>query len=273
MSQPKLTNERNHIPKDVKEVVDAYLKMLEARLPNVLESFYLSGSVSLGAYQEGVSDLDFYGVVKEKLTETDVEVLKQVHQEMKKQFSTPSLDGMYVTREDLEGRNTRESSCPYFNEGKLQMYRPFRRNWIDAYQLKTYGITIKGLPIKTYNLPADWKHLKTNLVENINGYWLNWVKDCERLTSLQFPGLYVSGSMIEWGVLGVTRLFYSIREEDITSKVGAGEYALRTVPEEYHQIITEALRIRNGNKFSLYSSMIKRRNDALKYMKFVINEC
>ncbi|MGG4488132.1 aminoglycoside adenylyltransferase domain-containing protein [Metabacillus idriensis] len=273
MTQPKSTNKRNHLPIDVNEVVDIYLKMIEERLPSVLESFYLYGSVSLGAYQEGVSDLDFYAVVKEKLTETDVEILKQVHLDIKKQFPMPSLDGMYVTRDDLEGRTERESSCPYFNEGKLQMYRPFRRNWIDAYQLKTYGITIKGLPIKTYNLPADWKHLKTNLVENINGYWLNWMKDCERVTSLQFPGLYVNANMIEWGVLGVSRLLYSIREEDITSKVGAGKYALRTVPEEYHQIITEALRIRNGKKFSLYRSMIKRRNDALKFMKFVIKEC
>lgn len=119
MTQPKSTNERNHLSKEVNVVVDTYLEMLEARLPNVLESFYLFGSVSLGAYQEGVSDLDFYGVVKDKLTETDVEILKQVHLDIKKQFPRPSLDGMYVTRDDLEGRNERESSCPYFNEGKL----------------------------------------------------------------------------------------------------------------------------------------------------------
>lgn len=180
---------------------------------------------------------------------------------------------MYVMREDLEGKNEGESSCPYFNDGKLQGFRPFQLNWIDAFQLKKYGIVVKGLPIEKYNLSVDWNRLKTNLMHNINGYWLNWVNRCERISSPQYFGLFVSSSMIEWGVLGVTRLFYSLREEEITSKMGAGKYALSVVPEEYHLIIREALRIRNGNKFSLYSSIFKRRTDALKYMKFVIKKC
>jgi hypothetical protein len=265
--------EQNKVPEKVNEVVNDYFKVVEERLPNLLESFYLFGSVSLGAYQDGMSDIDFYAVIKRKLTDADVEVLKQVHQDMKKQYPKPSLDGMYVTREDLDGRNEGVQSCPYFNEGKLQMFRAFHRSSIDAYQLKTYGIVIKGLPIETYNIPTDWNQLKVNLVGNINSYWMNWTKRCERVTSLQFPGLFVSGSMIEWGVLVVTRLYYSIKEEDIISKVGAGKYALHTVPEKYHPILQEALRIRNGHKKSCYKSIFKRRRDALDYMKFVMTEC
>ncbi|WP_226537399.1 aminoglycoside adenylyltransferase domain-containing protein [Fictibacillus halophilus] len=267
------TTEKSKIPDAINEVLKIYFERLEEKLPNVLESFYLFGSVSLGAYQDGMSDIDFYAVVKRKLTDADIDVLKQVHLEMKKEYPKPGLDGMYVTKEDLDGRNEGVQSCPYFNEGKLQMYRSFHRNWIDAYQLKTYGIVIKGLPIETYHIPEDWKQLKKNLVGNISSYWMNWTKRCESVTSLQFPGLFVSGSMIEWGVLGVTRLFYSIKEEGIISKVGAGEYALYTVPEKYHPILQEAIRIRKGNKKSLYRSIFKRRKDALDYMKYMIEEC
>ncbi|MBH0160466.1 nucleotidyltransferase domain-containing protein [Fictibacillus sp. 26RED30] len=273
MTQTQTRNEPKRIPKEVKEVLNSYFKKIEKKLPNKLESLYLFGSVSIGAYREGLSDIDFYGVTKEKLTQSDVEKLKEIHHEMRKEHAKPSLDGMYLTREDLESENNRNCSCPYFNKGKLQSYRPFHRNWIDAYQLQTYGIVVYGLPIETYNLSVDWTELKSNLVENINGYWLNWVRNCERFPSLQYIGLYMSGNMIEWGVLGVTRLYYSLREKDITSKAGAGEYALQTVPEEFHQIIREALRIRNGNKFSRYGSMRKRRNDALNYMKYIIREC
>lgn len=273
MTESVSTIETNRIPEKVDEVVDVYLKLIEERLSDLLESFYLFGSVSLGAYQEGMSDIDFYAVVKRKLTDADVEVLKQVHKEMKKKYPQPSLDGMYIRREDLDGRNEGVQSCPYFNEGKLQMFRAFHQNWIDAFQLKTYGIVLKGLPIETYNIPVDWNELKSNLVQNINSYWATWTKRCETITSLQYPGLYVSSSLIEWGVLGVTRLYYSIKEEDIISKVGAGEYALRTVPHPYHPILQEALRIRKGDKPSDYNSVFKRRRDALAYMKFIIEAC
>jgi hypothetical protein len=78
--------------------------------------------------------------------------------------------------------------------------------------------------------------------------------------------------MIEWGVLGVSRLYYTFKEKDMTSKVGAGEYALKNVPQEWHKIINESMRLRKGNKKSYYNSIVKRRNDALKYIDYIIQE-
>jgi hypothetical protein len=78
--------------------------------------------------------------------------------------------------------------------------------------------------------------------------------------------------MIEWGVLGVTRLFYTFKEKDMTSKLGAGEYALQTVPEKWHKIINEAMRPRKNNTKSYYKCIFERRNDALAYMDYVIEE-
>ncbi|MBY6036638.1 DUF4111 domain-containing protein [Fictibacillus nanhaiensis] len=273
MNQMVRKDETNCIPKTVNQVINEYLNVMEGRLPNLLESFYIFGSVSIGAFQEGMSDIDFVAVVKRKLSETDVAQLKDVHESMKRTFPKTGLDGMYVLREDLEGINEGGPSCPYFNEGTLQGYRTFDRNWIDSFQLKTYGIVIKGLPIETYNLSIDWETLKSNLIHNVNTYWLNWKNGCEKVTSLSFIGSFVSGSMIEWGVLGVTRLYYSLREEDITSKMGAGEYALHHVPEKYHRILHEAMRLRQGNKPSYYRSVFKRRRDMLDYMAYMMREC
>lgn len=59
----------------------------------------------------------------------------------------------------------------------------------------------------------------------------------------------------------------------MTSKVGAGEYALDTVPKEWHKIVEEAIRWRKGSKKSKYRSVWKRRADALAYMEYVIGEC
>ena len=59
-------NNSIRVPKQVKEVLNSYFEKIEKKLPNKLESLYLFGSVSIGAYQEGLSDIDFYAVTKEK---------------------------------------------------------------------------------------------------------------------------------------------------------------------------------------------------------------
>ncbi|MDZ5016954.1 DUF4111 domain-containing protein, partial [Clostridium perfringens] len=69
---------------------------------------------------------------------------------------------------------------------------------------------------------------------------------------------FVSLNIIEWGVLGVSRLYYTFKERDITSKIGAGEYALQNLPERWHKIINESMRLRKGNKKSFYNSIFER---------------
>jgi hypothetical protein len=108
--------------------------------------------------------------------------------------------------------------------------------------------------------------------ENINTYWQNWVNACRRFPSMRYISIYISLKTIEWGVLGISRLYFTFLEMDITSKVGAGEYALRTVPQRWHKIIKEAMRLRKNNKKSYYNSVFKRRRDALGYIDYIIQE-
>ncbi|MDZ4907347.1 aminoglycoside adenylyltransferase domain-containing protein, partial [Clostridium perfringens] len=128
-----------------------------------------------------------------------------------------------------------------FNDGKFQGFKSFDRNSIDAYQLKKYGITIKGQVIRDFNYEVNFDILIDEMRNNLNTYWINWINDCRKLTSMKYIGLFVSLNMIEWGVLGISRLYYTFKERDITSKIGAGEYALQNVPERWHKIINESM--------------------------------
>lgn len=51
-----------------------------------------------------------------------------------------------------------------------------------------------------------------------------------------------------WGVLGVTRLHYTLATGMVTSKAGAGAYALETFPERWHRILREAVDIRTNQE-------------------------
>jgi hypothetical protein len=262
----------NQIPQKVTELLNTYFVLLDSRLPGFLEGFYIFGSVSLGAFAYGLSDVDFIAVVQRKVTDTDITVLKQVHKQMKRQFPKTDLMGVYLTRSDLSSQNKNEKTCPCFIDGKFKGLERFKKNSIDAWQLKRYGITVRGPGIGTYDYTVDWDVLIHNMRDNLNTYWLRWKNSCEKFPSLRFAGLFFSLKMIEWGVLGVSRLYYTFREKDMTSKVGAGEYVLQTVPERWHKIIHESLRLRKGIKKTYYASVFERRRDALGYIDFIMQE-
>ena len=102
-------------------------------------------------------------------------------------------------------------------------------------------------------------------------------------------GLYIQGSIalnafvydssdidfveIEWSVLGLLRQYYTLKEHSIISKLGAGEYGLLHMPEEWHQIIKEAINVRNGVRSEFFASDEQRIDMALKFSKYVISYC
>jgi hypothetical protein len=260
------------IPDKVNIILKEYFNLLEAKLPNLIEAYYIYGSVSLGAFDYGFSDIDFVAVIKRKINDTELILLKEIHKDIKKKFPKTDLMGFYVTGNDLNSQHLNEKSCPCFIDGEFKGLNKFEINSIDAYQLKKYGIAIKGPVAECLDYTVDWNILIHNMRENMNTYWLNWMKSCEKFPSIRYAGSFVSLRMIEWGVLGVTRLYYTFKEKDITSKVGAGEYALKTVPQRWHKILNESMRLRKNNKKSYYKSIFERRKDALDYIKFIIQE-
>lgn len=260
------------IPEKVNGVLKEYFDLFESKLPNLLEGYYVYGSVALGAFNYGLSDIDFIAVVKREVTEIDINILKEIHINIKYKFPETDLMGLYVMKNDLKAQHENKKTCPCFIDGVYKGLEKFEKNSIDAYQLKKYGRTIKGQAIENFDYTVNWDILIYNMRDNINTYWVNWKDDRRKFPSIKYISLFVSLEMIEWGVLGVSRLYYTFKEKDMTSKVGAGEYALQAVPKRWHKIINEAMRLRKGNKKSYYKSVFERRKDALAYIEFIIQE-
>lgn len=71
-----------HIPEEAEEIINSHINMIEREIPGFLESYYIYGSVSLGAFDFGISDIDFVAVAKRKITKFDINVLKKIHSQM-----------------------------------------------------------------------------------------------------------------------------------------------------------------------------------------------
>ncbi len=261
------------MPEQVQTVLDQYFARMNKDLPGLLEAFYLFGSISLASFQEGVSDLDFAAVTYRPLTEQEVKVLERIHFDLEKSRPKISLDGRYIRKADLD--SIEDQDCPYyyFNSGRLVGLERLSKNSVDAFQLKHYGMAIIGPSPQTFGYTIDWDVLTRNMKLNLEHYWRNWKRRAEKFPSLPYFGMFMKGWMIEWGVLGVSRIYYSIKERDLISKSGAGQYAMRHVPARWHLIIRESIRLREGNSKSLYLNVFKRRQDALAYMDYMIKEC
>ncbi|HEX3028182.1 MAG TPA: aminoglycoside adenylyltransferase domain-containing protein, partial [Clostridia bacterium] len=94
-----------------------------------------------------------------------------------------------------------------------------------------------------------------------------WLHKAEKKGTLLIDGWV---AMI---TLNVCRLFYALENKSFTSKVLGGEYAIRNLPDEWHKLIREALRIQDGiSKQSLFPSRWERRKVLKSFVNY-LSDC
>lgn len=235
------------VPGSVRPIVTRYLQRIEERLPGLVEGVYLHGSIALDAFNPRLSDVDLVTVVRHRLAEPEVEQLRWVRRAVRQEYPQPKLDGVDVPWEDLA--------------------RAFERDPVTWWVVKKRGIALFGPPAETLPVPVDLDLLLRWMRGNLNSFWVSYTRRPKRVAAL------LTDWGAEWTVLGVLRQFYTFREHEITSKRGAGHYALSCLPARWHRLIREAIRIREGGHCSLYRSRLGRAGENLRFLRYIIAVC
>jgi hypothetical protein len=82
------------LPGDVRDATDRHLTALDAAAPGLVEGLYLTGSVTLGDYQPGRSDVDFMAFTARPAGDPEVvALLARVHESLGLPMK---YDGNYV---------------------------------------------------------------------------------------------------------------------------------------------------------------------------------
>jgi hypothetical protein len=252
------------IPEPVQPVLQEYLLGMEEHLPGLLAGFYIHGSLALKAFNLYSSDIDFITVVSRRCTASDVECLRRIHAEVAQQYPRWPLQGSYLKWDDLGQFEGVIPPSPHLHDGVLT---PDGCREIDAvtwWVLKNRGIALVGPEPQDLAFTVDWEALLTRMHENLNTYWKNFTCKPARMAWL------LTDFGVQWAVLGVLRLYYTFREEDITSKTGAGKYALAHLPGRWHRLIREAIQIREHTGASTYRFRIRRAVEAWAFLRYVI---
>ncbi|MER6124291.1 aminoglycoside adenylyltransferase domain-containing protein [Streptomyces sp. NPDC001795] len=229
-------------------MVEAYLKLTDQAVPGLIEGLYLHGSLTYGDFRPGRSDVDFLAVVSERPAERTVEALRRVFEELSGCYPRPYFDGLHVTRADLVGPPKDCPDVPCVGEWNFQSAGRHGLNPVTWHELAQQAITLRGPKLTANDIWTDRMALHAYSHANLGEYWR---PSLEKLRAGQERVLAApierAEWLTEWFVLGVARLHHLLTTDRLSSKGGAGQYALTAFDKRWHPIVNEALRIREGS--------------------------
>ncbi|MFC5665153.1 nucleotidyltransferase domain-containing protein [Kitasatospora misakiensis] len=254
----------------VHEIADAYLALVDAAAPGLVEGLYVVGSTALGDFHPSRSDIDFVAVSAEPLTAAQLAGVERAHARLAVRYPRPAFDGPYLTWHELAGSPAQAAPGPHVFGGTVRRRVRTGRTPVLWHTLAQHGVTLCGPRAQELMIDTAPGELAAWAVGNLEEYWRPWVRRSSRLASR--PGLAcLSAGGPAWGVLGVSRLHYTLATGRIASKRGAGEYARAVFDDRWHRIVDECLRIRDGGRRrSLYPNPFTRRADALAFTGMAI---
>jgi hypothetical protein len=241
-----------HIPEPVQPIIKDFLQLTEQRLVRLIHASYIVGSIALGEFNEHFSDIDFVTVLSRMATPIELGHLRAIHQSIDKTHPQWKMSGSYIPTGGLGKPGKGLQPYPHFHDGRLCPATHREINSVTWWELKNCGIPVVGTPSANLQCTVNWDELIMEMRENMNTYWRSWTCQPGRVAILY------SNWGIQWAVLGVLRQYFTFKENTITTKVKAGEYALGSLPQRWHPLIREAIQIRKTKQVTSYRSRLGR---------------
>jgi hypothetical protein len=230
-------------------LVDRYLRHADRAAPGAIEGFYVVGSVALGAFRPGRSDLDFVAVVGDGVTARDLGPVRRVQRRLaasdlaafvaRPPWRWPlTCNGVFVGWDDLRRSPLSVTPVASHSAWRFRAGGGFDANPVTWRLLAEGGVAVRGPAPARLGVHRDDAELRAWCRRNLDDYWRPWAASVLRPGWAAWPGLMQG---VAWGVLGAPRLHRTIVAGDIVSKEEAGEYALATFDRRWRPLIEEAL--------------------------------
>jgi predicted nucleotidyltransferase len=260
------------LPPIVEKKMNKLCSSLSVRTGNI-QSIYVYGSVALGDFIEGTSDIDFIVVLKHIPDEADIQAISEAHVEVEAEIPGTVIMGAYLLEDDL-GRPADDISTllTYYNNKLQTNHTGADVNPITWWILKNHGIRVCGAEL-SFSYDLETNSMIKYVIENLNTYWVSNIERLEnQLLSEQEIPVEQLDEAVEWCTLGMLRQLYTIRKQDIKSKAEAGYYGLETMPPRWHGLIQEAIHIKRLRPDRCYTSQLERITDLIALLRYIHSE-
>ena len=243
------------IPEPAATVIRRFVARLDGALPGVIDGFYVVGSIALGAFRPGRSDIDFVATLPRPLAAAEISSLRAVHRRScadgaVRMITTPLrtwplvCNGVFVRHEDLAAPPGTATPVASQVAGQFATGRGFDLNPVTWWTLAHQGIAVRGPAPKRLAVHLDDAELRAWTAANLVSYWQPWAEALTGDGPLSWHARlqqYNVRRIAAWGVFGVARMHATIRTGTVIGKEQAGEYALEVFNAGWHPVIRDAL--------------------------------
>lgn len=232
--------------------LDAYLAGLDRTLPHdTVAGVYLTGSIALGDYHHGQSDLDILTLTTRPLHDEELTALDELHQRLKRE-TQPHTDAAYVPREcvgtlpDVDAAGQGYVVDGVFRRGGDQ------QDLVVWAILDLCGVTLRGPEAKTLGAAPDPAAFRAWNRGNLEEYWhaqATRLRDGlgERPEDEPMPAFFAV-----WFGTGPGRLHRTIATGEIISKSASADYTAQLFPA-YRDLLARVKATRAGDESITYS--------------------
>src|SRR2546421_3244677 len=169
---------------EVNTVLDLLLSEVRALVGEQLLGIYLSGSLSLGAFEPGSSDIDFLVATVEALAGERVRALSDMHARllMSGLSYATRLEGFYLPQAALRRSAPATARYPFSAQAHGLLLVELGSDWvIQRHLVRETAIVLWGPPPQTLLdlvLPGE---LRAAVIERVTGYWKQQLENPEWL--------------------------------------------------------------------------------------------
>ncbi|WBQ02846.1 nucleotidyltransferase domain-containing protein [Kribbella sp. CA-293567] len=202
-----------------------YLELIDEALPGQVTGLYLTGSVPLGDFRPGHSDID--GVVVVAAPLPDASAARSVHEQLP---LAPAFDVTYLTAAELAAPPDPSKPVVFTLDGVFKE-APLGG---PVSPVLWSELARQALAVRTASdlvVHDDQEALEAFTRDNLKTYWTSQFDQLETNTAGVADEEPVADWLLPWVILGVPRLHALLATGNIISKTRAGEHALIAFPE------------------------------------------
>lgn len=223
-----------------------------------LTGFYLTGSLSHGDFNSDRSDLDLLVVLNKPATKEEVDLIKQLHDQVEKDNDKWShrIECSYIPKDMLENILPPKMTRPYYGEGILYPEAPYGNEWIiNNYFLYKHGITLFGPDFKTLVKLIDIMDVQKASIRDLFKEWEPKITDDVWLDNSHYQSYLI---------LNLCRILYTVLQADAASKKISAEWVKNQFPQ-WKNLIEKAEHWRYGKEMNLHDR-------SKEFIKFTIDQ-